>query len=203
MPPRGHPALLPSLRSGLRPSPRSRATSVPHPAPRRSTLWSQAPAGFPTLRYAARPPRPQSSGRSATPARIGFRCSSTPKAARPASTPGGISQSRIRDSTHKVSYIQHCVVFLADASLAGHKRPCVAPSPWPSIHPRVTPTRAATRPCIRFAHLATLGGYSLSPGPLPGCPCNRTMPVAVQHRRPLTVVPPIAVSDPPGGPPFG
>lgn len=55
----------------------------------------------------------------------------------------GISQSRIRVYAHKVSYIQHCVVFLADASLAGHKRPCVAPSPWPSIHPRVTPTRAA------------------------------------------------------------
>jgi len=28
------------------------------------------------------------------------------------------------------------------------------------------------------------------------------MPVPVEHRCPLTVVPPIAVADPPGGPPF-
>lgn len=41
----------------------------------------------------------------------------------------GISQSRIRVYAHKVSYIQCCVVFLAGASLSGHKRPCVAPSP--------------------------------------------------------------------------
>jgi hypothetical protein len=95
-------------------------------------------------------------------------------------------------------YVQHCVVSLADATLARHNGDCDAPAPRP---PRATSPRQHA-PAFAHAHLASLGGYSFSPGPLPGCPCNRTMPVPVEHRCPLTVVPPIAVSDSPGGPPF-
>jgi len=113
--------------------------SVPLP------LWS-TPSFVPlfgeSLRssYTARLPLPH--GYGTTPIQLGL-------LPRPLSKPEAIRDPRLmRTISH---YIQHCVVFLADASLAGHNGDCVAPAPRP---PRAT--SPPQRPCIRYAHLTSV-----------------------------------------------
>lgn len=76
--------------------------------------------------------------------------------------------ARVPPLTRTMSdYVQHCVVFLADATLALHNRHCAFPRPH-RIGPPTRRTNTPQRPCTPFGRLASLGGYRVSPRPRPG-----------------------------------